>query len=182
MSEYSVKEVANLFGKHEETIKRWLRSGKFPNAYIKSDKEGWRIPEENLMISSSESIINPLTPTKQIKQTNYDEKELIHLAYQAVTLTVPTNEILQILSTVGIKRTLEILFIMQQSSKKVKNPEGFIRMAIRENWSPSTVSVKIQKKKSKGLVDLTQQDYINKRYKEEGNFERNLPFYNWLED
>ncbi|MFB7156432.1 helix-turn-helix domain-containing protein [Lysinibacillus sp. NPDC056232] len=31
MKEYKVKEVADLLGKHEETIKRWIRSGKFPN-------------------------------------------------------------------------------------------------------------------------------------------------------
>ncbi|MFE3572939.1 helix-turn-helix domain-containing protein [Lysinibacillus sp. NPDC059133] len=31
LKEYKVKEVADLLGKHEETIKRWIRSGKFPN-------------------------------------------------------------------------------------------------------------------------------------------------------
>ncbi|AVK96795.1 helix-turn-helix domain-containing protein [Lysinibacillus sphaericus] len=39
MKEYKVKEVADLLDKHEETIKRWIRSGKFPNAYRNSDKE-----------------------------------------------------------------------------------------------------------------------------------------------
>ncbi|WP_191706130.1 helix-turn-helix domain-containing protein [Ureibacillus galli] len=147
MKEYSVKDVAKLFGKHEETIKRWLRSGEFPNAYIRSDKEGWKIPEEDLMISNLWGSKIPLTllPNKQIKQITYDEKELINLAYQAVTLTVPTNEVLQILTSIGIKRTLEILLILQQSYKKMKNPEGLIRMAIRENWNPSTMAVKMPK-------------------------------------
>ncbi|MDR6998781.1 helix-turn-helix domain-containing protein [Neobacillus niacini] len=43
MKEYSVKEEAQLVGKHEETVKRWIRSGKLPNSYRNSDKEGWRI-------------------------------------------------------------------------------------------------------------------------------------------
>ncbi|MGE8037743.1 helix-turn-helix domain-containing protein [Lysinibacillus sp. NPDC093692] len=49
MKEYKVKEVADLLGKHEETIKRWIRSGKFPNAYRNSDKEGWRVIESDLL-------------------------------------------------------------------------------------------------------------------------------------
>lgn len=40
MKEYTVKEVSSLLNKHEETIKRWLRANKFPNAHCKSDKEG----------------------------------------------------------------------------------------------------------------------------------------------
>ncbi|ENQ3079348.1 helix-turn-helix domain-containing protein [Bacillus sp. WLY-B-L8] len=38
MKEYTVKEVASLLKKHEETIKRWLRAYKFPNAFCKTDK------------------------------------------------------------------------------------------------------------------------------------------------
>ncbi|MGN7403198.1 helix-turn-helix domain-containing protein [Cytobacillus praedii] len=49
MKEYKVKEVADLLGKHEETIKRWIRSCKYPNAYINSDKEGWRVFESDLL-------------------------------------------------------------------------------------------------------------------------------------
>lgn len=49
MKEYTVKEVADLLGKHEETIKRWIRSGKLPNSYRNSDKEGWRIIELDLL-------------------------------------------------------------------------------------------------------------------------------------
>lgn len=36
------------------------------------------------------------------------------MAYQAVILTLPTDEMLSIRSIVGIKLTLEILLIMQQ--------------------------------------------------------------------
>lgn len=182
LKEYTVKEAAHIFEKHEETIKRWLRAGKFPNAYIKSDKEGWRIPGRDLNISNSESIQTSVNRTKHIQQPNSYENELIQLAYQAVTLTVPTNEIVQILSNVGIKRTLEILLIMHQSFIKVKNPDGFIKKAIRENWSPNTIPIKLQKKKSKRLVELTQEDYNNMQNEEESASTRTIPFYNWLED
>lgn len=53
-------------------------------------------------------------------QQEVEEWELVKLAYEAVTLTSPTEEILTLLSVVGIKRTLEILLIMQQSATKVK--------------------------------------------------------------
>ena len=49
MKTYTVKEVSSLIGKHEETIKRWIRSGKLPNSYRNSDKEGWRILESDLL-------------------------------------------------------------------------------------------------------------------------------------
>ncbi|WP_396124314.1 helix-turn-helix domain-containing protein [Bacillus pseudomycoides] len=40
MKVYTVKEMSSLLGKHEETIKRWIRSRKLPNSYRNSDKEG----------------------------------------------------------------------------------------------------------------------------------------------
>lgn len=49
MKVYKVKEMATALGKHEETIKRWLRSGKFPNAFRNSDKQGWKIPESDFV-------------------------------------------------------------------------------------------------------------------------------------
>jgi len=44
-------------GKHEETIKRWIRSGKFPNAYRNSDKEGWRVIESDLLKLNNDRLI-----------------------------------------------------------------------------------------------------------------------------
>ena len=121
MKIYTVKEVSSLIGKHEETIKRWIRSGKLPNSYRNSDKEGWRILESDLL------HITEIVPTKEephqeshIKSFENEEATLIKLAYEAVTLTSPTKEIHSVLSIVGIKRTLEILLIMQQSTTKVK--------------------------------------------------------------
>ncbi|PEI96418.1 hypothetical protein CN679_01395 [Bacillus pseudomycoides] len=49
MKVYTVKEMATALGKHEETIKRWLRSGKFPNAFRNSDKQRWKIPESDFV-------------------------------------------------------------------------------------------------------------------------------------
>lgn len=196
MREYTVKEVAELVGKHEETIKRWIRSGKFPHSYRNSDKEGWRITESDLI---NLNIVSPIEISEQkndgmnsdgIKtelvkdetELGADETELVKLAYQVVTLTSPTDEILSILSVVGIKRTLEILLIMQQSATKVKNSDGFIRKAIREGWSPTTIPIKLPKKQSKRLYELTQQDYEQRVAKVENSSSGKPPFYNWLED
>ena len=66
LKEYTVKEVAELLGKHEETIKRWIRSGKFPNSYRNSDKEGWRIIESDLL------QLNNVVPIN--KPNNQDDK------------------------------------------------------------------------------------------------------------
>jgi excisionase family DNA binding protein len=184
MKEYTVKEVAQLVRKHEETVKRWIRSGKLPSSYRNSDKEGWRILESDLI------NLNRVFPIKEKEQqdnetkyySNADETELVKLAYQAVTLTSPTDEILYILSVVGIKRTLEILLIMQQSATKVKNLDGFVRKAIRENWSPTSIPIKLPKKQSKRMYELTQQDYEQKISNSEQQQSGRIPFYNWLED
>lgn len=183
MKTYTVKEVSSLIGKHEETIKRWIRSGKLPNSYRNSDKEGWRILESDLL------HITQIVPTKEepqqdshIKSFENEEDTLILLAYEAVTLTSPTKEIHSVLSVVGIKRTLEILLIMQQSATKVKNPDGFIRKAIRENWSPTSLPIKLPKKQSKCLSDLTQQDYNMAQTKRENTYQPKIELYNWLED
>ncbi|MGN7300580.1 helix-turn-helix domain-containing protein [Ferdinandcohnia sp. SAFN-114] len=182
MKEYKVKEVAELLGKHEETIKRWIRAGKLPNSHRNSDKEGWRIIESDLLKLNNVNFINNTEQHEDDMKLESDETELVKLAYQAVTLTSPTDEILSILSVVGIKRTLEILLIMQQSATKVKNPDGFIRKAIRENWSPTSLSVKLPKKHSISLSDFTQQDYYVTLNNSENTYVRKVPFYNWLEE
>ncbi|MGA3601639.1 hypothetical protein ACPCXA_16175 [Lysinibacillus agricola] len=74
---------------------------------------------------------------KSIIKSEVAETELVKLAYQTVTLTLPSDELLLILSVVRIQRTLEILLIMQQTPSKVKNPDGLNKKAIREkNLSP----------------------------------------------
>ncbi|WP_342567776.1 helix-turn-helix domain-containing protein [Psychrobacillus sp. FSL K6-4046] len=181
MKEYTVKEVADLLGKHEETIKRWIRSGKLPNSYRNSDKEGWRIIELDLLQLNHVIAINIPEKKNDNKKSVSNETELVKLAYQAVTLNSPTDEILSILSVVGIKRTLDILLIMQQSVTKVKNPDGFIRKAIRENWSPTSMPIKLPKEQSKRFYELTQQDNEQKTIVQNQQ-SRVVPFYNWLEE
>ncbi|MEH6944511.1 helix-turn-helix domain-containing protein [Bacillus sp. JJ722] len=182
LKEYKVKEVAELLGKHEETVKRWLRSGKFPNSYRNSDKEGWRIIESDLL------KLNKVLPVNEIRQKSnelnlqIDESELVRLAYQAVTLNSPTDEMLSILSIVGIKRTLEILLIMQQSPRKVKNPDGFIKKAIRENWNPTSTPIKLSRKSSQQLCGLTRKKFEDSTNTSDNRQSTFVPFYNWLEE
>lgn len=184
MKVYTVKELASTLGKHEETIKRWLRSGKFPNSFRNSDKEGWKIPESDLIHFKQGTGLakEGSQASEEVIQQEFVESELVKLAYEAVTLTSPTEEILALLSVVGIKRSLEILLIMQQSATKVKNPDGFIKKAIRENWTPTTVPVKMPKKQSKHIYDLTQKDYDDTVNKRESPYKSKIPFYNWLEE
>jgi hypothetical protein len=59
---------------------------------------------------------------------------------------------------------------MQQSATKVKNPNGFIRKAIRENWNPATISIKLPRKQSKGIYELTQQEYKESAVQKENSF------------
>ncbi|MED3729003.1 helix-turn-helix domain-containing protein [Priestia filamentosa] len=182
MKEYKVKEVAQLVGKHEETVKRWIRTGKFPNAYRNSDKEGWRIPEGDLLQLGTLITAQEYKKIQGEKQLDVQDSILVKLAYEAITLTSPTEEMLNILSVVGIHRTLEILLIMQQSATKVKNPDGFIKKAIRENWSPSTLPVKLLKKQSKHLYDFTQKEGEPLPNQKEPSHSCRIPFVNWLED
>lgn len=181
LKEYTVKEVADLIGKHEETIKRWIRAGKLPNSYRNSDKEGWRILESDLLQLNNVISINKTELQESEINSNSDETELVKLAYEAVTLTSPTDEILSILSVVGNKRTLEILLIMQQSATKVKNPDGFIRKAIRENWGPTSTPIKMPRKQSKRVYELSQNEY-QEQFNTVENQQPKIPFYNWLED
>ncbi|MED3915605.1 helix-turn-helix domain-containing protein [Priestia megaterium] len=182
MKEYTVREVAQLVGKHEETVKRWIRAGKFPSAYRNSDKEGWRILEGDLPQLDTLVTAQEYKQIKEERQPHAQESTLVKLAYEAVTLTSPKEEMVNILSVVGIERTLEILLIMRQSATKVKNPDGFIKKAISENWSPSTLPVKLPKKQSKHLYDFTQQARGKMPNQQESAGSSRIPFFNWLEE
>ncbi|MBP1931843.1 helix-turn-helix domain-containing protein [Ammoniphilus resinae] len=170
----SVRDVAERMSKSEETIKRWLRSGKFPNAYKVSDKEGWRIPESDFLNGQAISPPQPeqtslFTPQQR---SHSDDNDLIILAYQAVTLTTPTDELLELFTSIGIKRTLELLLVMQQSPTKVKNPLGFFKRAIKENWTPSTLPERVNRHRQNLEERLGYQS---------NNQSQPFPFYNWLE-
>ncbi|MBB6448020.1 helix-turn-helix domain-containing protein [Bacillus benzoevorans] len=172
----TVREIAETLQKSEETVKRWLRSGKFPNAYKENDKQGWRIPHQDLQtfLNSNKHLHLNKTKTTNHNQLptpqDEDSKELVLLAYQAVTMTSPTESMMNILSHIGIKRTLEILLIMQQSPNKVKNPEGFIKKAISKGWIPTTLPIK----KDRNIARIQNNRSVD-------NQQRPLPFYNWLE-
>lgn len=172
----TVREVAEITQKSEETVKRWLRAGKFPNAYKSTDKEGWRIPQSDVqslfITNNNKSLIrenlkeNQVIPTPQ----NDEIKELVSLAYQAVTMSNPSEYIIDILEQTGLKRTLEILLIMRQSPNKVKNPEGFIKKAIDKGWTPNTLPIKNNR-----LIDTIQSSIRSDE-------RSTVPFYNWLEE
>lgn len=172
----SVREVSERLQKSEETIKRWIRSGRFPNAFKENDKQGWRIPEEDVQTLITVNQKLPIKESKPLEQKpihpTHDEhsKELVLLAYQAVTMTSPTESMINLLSHIGIKRTLEILLIMQQSPNKVKNPEGFIKKAISQGWTPSTLPIK----KERNIARIQSNTSIE--------YKSSIPFYNWLEE
>lgn len=172
----SVKEVAKILQKSEETVKRWLRAGKFPNAHKKTDRQGWQIPQQDLrsFMSSSSKPCNRENRTLDVQSYSspQDEntRELVLLAYQAVTMTSPTESLVNILNHIGIKRTLEILLIMQQSPNKVKNPEGFIKKAISKGWSPTTLPIKKERNIARMKPNTSTEN-------------RPVPsFYNWLDN
>lgn len=165
----SVKEVAKKLEKSEETIKRYIRAGKFPNAYKNSDKEGWRIPLED--IETSSQTFKVLTKDKQKANVNEETTDLIILAYQGVTLNYPTEETITLLEEQGIRRSLEILLVMRQSPNPVKNPYGFIKRAIKENWSPTTQPQKVNRRfPNANMTQFGTKEWVK------------IPFYNWLED
>jgi hypothetical protein len=126
------------------------------------------IPEADL--EKVESFLNEETVSNQTPRQ--DDRELVNLAYQAVTMTSPTEEILGYLSYVGIKRTLEILLVMQQSPIKVKNPTAFIKKAISKGWTPSTIPVKKERNIAR----------IPSGVSHENEDLPKIPFYNWLEE
>ncbi|MFF5399793.1 helix-turn-helix domain-containing protein [Peribacillus butanolivorans] len=190
----TVSEVASRLGKSEETIKRWLRSGEqFPHAFKNSDVQGWRIPENDLtymnfkqappvrspIIKQSPSVSSNNVIHQEINKPTRDQ---VTLAYKVATLTSPTENMVELLSHVGTQRCLEILLVMQQSRLKVRNVEGFIKKAIRENWIPDSVPIKLPRNQSKKLYELTQDEFLQIANKKENPAPSNVPFYNWLEE
>ncbi|MFE3974563.1 MULTISPECIES: DNA-binding protein [unclassified Peribacillus] len=170
-----------------------VRSGEqFPNAFKDSDVQGWHIPENDLTynkfkrahpVQSPVKSQSPSVPyTNVIHQEINQNRDLVTLAYKAVTLTSPTEDMVALLSQVGIQRCMEVLLILQQSRLKVRNVEGFIKKAIRDNWSTDTVPIKIPRSQSKKLYELTQDEYSQIVNNKENPAQDHVPFYNWLEE
>lgn len=117
-------------------------------------------------------LFNNVSKTVITSNENDDLKELIAIAYQAVTMTSPTEDILGLLSHCGIKRALEILLCIKQSPSPVRNFNRFIEKAIINHWSPSTNPIKKQRKVSR----------IRTSSQKETRTPPSVPFYNWLEE
>lgn len=179
----TVYDVAEITGKSPETIKRWIREDNmFPNAYKENDKKGWRIPESDLeqihfrycnkknLIPHYDGDFAKPSFNKIEEFSSEGVKEVVILAFQAVTMTTPTKEVIDTLCIVGIRRTMEILLTMQQSPTKVKSQLGFIKAAIKNNWSPETIPVKMKIKKARILKEKVE------------DYSQPFPFYNWLEE
>jgi predicted DNA-binding transcriptional regulator AlpA len=96
---FTVKEVAALMGyKNEETIKRKIKDGIFPNAFQNSRKEGWRIPASDVAPLTSSSLTK-VQDRKKSLSPDYNNSELVKLAYQVATLTPPPDEVHKVLSS-----------------------------------------------------------------------------------
>ncbi|MEK4240365.1 hypothetical protein [Paenibacillus sp. FSL H7-0714] len=84
-----------------------------------------------------------------------NKMDAVDQAYRIATLTEPTGEIRQLLSGLSFERSLELLLMMRQSTKKVKNPAGFLRRAIQEDWQPGQIPEKIDRR----IENATQRIY-----------------------
>jgi len=47
-AELTVAEVAEQLKVHPETVRVWLRAGRFPHARLISPRAGWRIPRADV--------------------------------------------------------------------------------------------------------------------------------------
>ncbi len=171
---FSVKEVAALLGyKNEETIKRKIKDGMFPNAFQKSRKEGWRIPASDVAAITGSS---PKTVQgKSTTPSDFNKPELVKLAYQVATLSSPPKEVHDVLTSLPLERTLEICLIIRQQNKTIEEPYKFVKAAISKKWMPDPITNVVKKK----LIELTQQEYEKIGLNEQHT--KKVPFYNWLE-
>jgi hypothetical protein len=173
---FSVKEVAALLGyKNEETIKRKIKDGMFPNAYQNSRKEGWKIPASDVTAitnSSTSSVQNK----SETPSNDYNKFELVKLAYQVATLTSPPKEVHEVLTSLPFERALRICLIIRQQSRPLDDPYKFIKAAITKNYIPDPIS----NTKNKSFINLKQRTLDESGLSQQQS--RKLPFYNWLEE
>ncbi|MCT4573078.1 hypothetical protein N3930_38500, partial [Bacillus thuringiensis] len=115
---FSVKEVAALLGyKNEETIKRKLKDGLFPNAFQNSRKEGWKIPASDVATLAGSSLKK--IQSKKSSSTDYNKFELVKLAYQIATLTSPPEGVHKALTSLPLEQALKICLILRQQSRPI---------------------------------------------------------------
>lgn len=172
---FSVKEVTVLLGyKNEETVKRKIKAGMFPNAFQNSRKEGWKIPASDITAvtgSSPKHTHNKVASTS----TDCNKSELVKLAYQVATLTSPPEEVHEVLTSLPLDRALEICLIMRQQTSHIVDPYKFVKAAITKKWTPDPITHEAKQ----SLIHFTQRDYDEARLREQ-QVEK-VPFYNWLE-
>ncbi|MED4225951.1 hypothetical protein [Neobacillus cucumis] len=146
----SVKQVAERYGRSQEQVKRWLRKGeKFPNAIKTSDKKGWQIPLTDIqndlygeMVQEHGSVPLPI-----ILESGNELKELIILAFQVGTLKTPTEDIINLGCSKGLKQMLEAMLVVRQNEKNIRNFNSFVHDAIFQGWSSSSTPKKVENKK-----------------------------------
>ncbi|MCK4591402.1 MAG: hypothetical protein KAT86_06580 [Candidatus Latescibacteria bacterium] len=68
---YRLQEVANLVGKHRNTILSWLRAGKIPE--VNRDTNGWRFWTEENLKEVLEYATKVLPPSNNMRKV--DPKE-----------------------------------------------------------------------------------------------------------
>ncbi|MFJ7817396.1 helix-turn-helix transcriptional regulator [Bacillus toyonensis] len=172
---FSVKEVAALLGyKNEETIKRKLKDGLFPNAFQNSRKEGWKIPASDVATLAGSSLKKVQRENKS-SFTDYNKFELVKLAYQIATLTSPPEGVRKALTSLPLEHALKICLILRQQSRPIDDPFKFVKAAITKKWTPDPITYE----KKKSLVDFTQRDFEGFGLKEQRTGK--IPLYNWLE-
>lgn len=81
-------------------------------------------------------------------------------AFRIATLTEPTEEIRALLGALEFERVLELLLMLRQSPKKVQNPVGFLRRAIKEGWMPEQQPQKIDRK----IENAEERYYLRRGY------------------
>jgi len=171
---FSVKEVAALLGyKNEETIKRKIKDGMFPNAFQNSRKEGWRIPASDVSAITGSSPKN--VQGKSASLSDFNKLELVKIAYQVATLSSPSKEVHDALTSLPLERALEICLIIRQQNKTIEDPYKFVKAAISKKWMPDPITNVVKKR----LIELTQQEYEKLGLNEQQT--EKVPFYNWLE-
>ncbi|OES45122.1 hypothetical protein [Domibacillus iocasae] len=173
---FSVKETAALLGyKNEETIKRKIKDGMFPNAFQNSRKQGWKIPAGDIAAvtgSSPKNIQNKLSSPS----TDCNKSELVKLAYQVATLTSPPEEVHEVLASLPLEHALEICLIIRQQNRNLIDPYKFIKAAITKKWTPDPITPEAKQ----SVIHFTQRDYDEIKLREQGI--EKPDFYNWLEN
>ncbi|MFD1179706.1 hypothetical protein ACFQ3W_25865 [Paenibacillus puldeungensis] len=96
-------------------------------------------------------------------------------------LQEPTDEIRNLLCGQSFERALELLLLLRMTPK-VRNVPGFLRRAIQEGWTPSTLPQKIDRR----LEGVEERYYLRKGYSPDQAHEKVLEnrenFKRWNEE